>query len=88
MGPKVNGIEQTPSKNPIACEVPLAPQISLAIGPHKDTKIPSKQPKTSAKMISELNSNPDISGVTNMSIGMTPEKKRATCWNKILLTQG
>jgi hypothetical protein len=44
-GPIVNGMEQSPSKNPTACEAPEGPQRSYAIGPSIVIKQPSKMPK-------------------------------------------
>ena len=44
-GPIVNGMEQSPSKNPTAWEAPEGPQRSYAIGPSIVIKQPSKMPK-------------------------------------------
>lgn len=49
-GPTVSGIEQKPKRKPIACDAPLCPTTSNAIGPNNEMKQPSNKPKKRHKM--------------------------------------
>lgn len=43
-GPKVRGIEHKARRHPMACEAPLGPTMSKAMGPRREMKQPSKRP--------------------------------------------
>ena len=75
-GPRVKGMEQSPSKNPIAWDAPEGPQISKAIGPSIVIKHPSKRPIKSAKIIIDPHSKPVNFGAAVNNIVQSPVRRR------------
>ena len=88
MGPKVEGMEQIPCKDPTAWDAPLGPQILKAIGLWVVMKHPSKRPIINARQIMNSNSNPVSFGATKSNVAQVPSIIHDTCWSKILFTIG
>ena len=87
-GPRVKGMEQSPSKNPIAWDAPEGPQISKAIGPSIVMKHPSKSPMIKENKIMDSKLNPSKNGAAVNNMVHIPMETNDTCWSRIRLTFG
>ena len=78
-GPDIIGMENIPNKKPSACEAPLSPTRSKAIGPRKQIKRPSQSP-----MMSVITMRPTNELEKGMQRVVAPITKKANCCIRIL----
>ena len=73
-GPTVMGMEKMPKRNPSACDAPVSPTRSKAIGPSRQMNSPSHRPITRQITISEVKLS-----ANGMHRVVTPSNRKAVC---------